>query len=265
MTLSDIYFDFIKKDNETFSWETTIFAEEEREPGIHASEVSGCFRKFVYALMHTQRVPNASDANMKRRFRLGHAVHGMVQQDWHRIAAKSNGHIRFQDEVKIHPGMGGAAGFWDIHSHTDGILTICELKGSEWVPVVRIILEIKTESGPQFKNLKSPREHHEEQVCIYQKTIDAPLTWLFYYNKSNSNLTTSYPPWLFKFDESLWEKLELRFVKAQHRAENNNLPDREEGMPCSWCPFSWTCKPKILQRRGKATLPVLPRGLTPGR
>ena len=266
MKLSNIYFDFIVNDFETFTYETTIFGEETREDGIHASEASGCLKKLVYAIQATERRGHTDDRNMKMRFRIGHAVHGMLQKDWHRIAEKSGGRILFEDEVRIHPSMGGAAEFWDLHSHCDGIITICELVGSVWVPAIRVGMEIKTESGPQYENLKSPREYHEEQVCIYQKALDLPIMWMFYYNKSNSNITTSFPPWFFKFDEVLWEKMEMRFVKAQHRAETNNLPDNEEGMPCSWCPFSWTCKPKILKnKRKRGTLPTLPRGMTPGR
>ncbi len=264
MKLSDIYFDFIKNDVESFAYETEIFGETTRTPGIHASEVSNCMRKLVYAIQHMERKPSSDDRNMKMRFRLGHAIHGMVQRDWYRIAEKSGGHIIFEDEVKVGPELGGMAELWNIHSSCDGILTLCRLVGSQWVPVIRIGMEIKTESGPQFENLKSPRDYHEEQVCIYQNTLNLPFMWLFYYNKSNSNITTSFPPWLFKYDENLWDKLEMRFVKATHRAETNNLPDREEGMYCKWCPFSWTCKPKILKyKRSRGTLPVLSRGMMP--
>lgn len=265
LELSSIYFDFITNDHRSFEYTTTILGEKERAPGIHASEVSNCLRKLVHSIMETERRPSSDDRNMKMRFRLGHAVHAMVQDDWHNIAAQSSGRLLFVDEVDVSPALGGMAELWGIFSSCDGIITICELVGDEWVPIIRIGMEIKTESGPQFENLKSPRDYHRDQTCIYMATLDLPLMWIFYYNKSNSNITTSYPPWLFQYDHDLWEKLELRFVRAMHLAEIGQLPNREEGMYCKWCPFSWSCKPKIVQRRKRGTMPALSRGMIPGR
>lgn len=256
--LTNTYYNFIKNHNHTFTFEVKIFADETREAGIHASEVSGCFRRFVYALMNTEKVTKTSDVNMKMRFRLGHAIHAMVQNDWHTIAEQSGGRIMFEDEVRIHPSMGGPAALWNLHSSCDGIITICKQEEGAWTPWIRSGMEIKTESGPQFEDLKSPRDYHEEQVCIYQKALDLPLMWTFYYNKSNSNITASQPPWVFEFDQTLWESLEVRFVMAMQRAETNTLPDREEGMPCRWCAFSWHCNPKILKRK-RGTMPLLSR------
>ena len=201
---------------------------------------------------------------------LGFSVHetnegGIV--GWPRVMARCDFKrpLRFEDEVEVGPELGGNAELWDIHSSCDGVITICErTEDDSWAPIIRIGMEIKTESGPQFENLKSPRNYHLDQVCIYQATLDLPLMWIFYYNKSNSNITTTYPPWLFQYDEDLWEKLEMRFVKAKHLAQIAKLPEREEGMYCKWCAFSWTCNPKTVKRR-RGTLPTLPRGMTPGR
>jgi hypothetical protein len=177
---------------------------------------------------------------MQMRFSIGHAVHAMVQNDWHRIAAKSNGTIQFVDEVKIHPGLGGKAAEWTLSSSCDGIITILR----DEVPVVRMGLEIKTESEKQFDGLRGPRPDHREQTCLYMAALDLPLMWTLYYNKSNSSISPSKYPYMFPFDRELWDnELEVRFALAQHMAESNQLPDRDEGMQCDWCPFSYTCNP----------------------
>lgn len=248
--LSGIYYDFIKEDqNEAYKYEVNIFggSSKERKPGIHASEISKCERIMVYSLMATDRIPNTTSVNinMLMRFRLGHAVHAMVQNDWHRIA-KVDDNIQFADEVKIHPGLGGKAEEWELMSSCDGVVTI--LRGG--IPQVRVGVEIKTESGPQYDKLKKVRPDHEEQTCLYMAALDLPLMWTFYYNKSNSNITNSHNPWLYTFNTKLWEdQLEMRFARAQHMAETKELPDRKEGMQCSWCAYGHTCKPKYLKSK----------------
>ena len=108
-------------------------------------------------------------------------------------------------------------------------------------------LEIKTASEGEYDKLNQPKEAHAEQTCIYMACLDLPLMWTLYYNKSNSNFTTPFSPWLTRFDNELWNRLQMRFIKSQHRANTGDIPEREEGMHCRWCPFSWTCMPQILQ------------------
>lgn len=261
--LSSIYYDFIDRDqNEGYKYTVQIFggSSKARKPGIHASEISKCERVMVYSLMETERKPNEEGiaTNMLMRFKLGHAVHAMVQNDWHRIA-KENPNIEFDDEVRIHPGLGGKAEEWNLMSSCDGVVTILR----DGVPQVRLGVEIKTESGPQFDKLRKPRADHLEQVCHYMAALDLPLMWTFYYNKSNSNITNSQNPWIFPFDKALWEDgLEMRFARAQHQADTKTLPDRKEGMQCDWCSYGHTCKPDRLTRRKKAHKPVqISRGM----
>lgn len=254
--LKEIYLNHIEtSQDDNFSYEVKIFGSKNRSNGIHASESSGCWRPPVYSLMGTARKPPPkSDTNMLMRFGVGHAVHAMLQDAWHRIAAKSNGRILFRDEVAMSPKLQEAAIQWDIHSHCDGEIILCD---EDSVPQVRIVLEIKTESDGQYTKLKEPRDKHKEQTNLYMAMLDAPLTWVLYYNKSNSSITDSVPPWLYKFDRKMWEEQqEMRFAKMHHLAETGVLPDRTEGMECGWCPFAWTCQPttKIRGSRTPATV-----------
>lgn len=246
-TLSQMYFDHVvSSQDKAYKYEVEVFGSAGRANGIHASEISNCLKLMVYSLMDVQRWsdPSTADGNMLMRFALGTAVHSMVQNDWHRIAAQSGGRLAFEDEVRIHPKLGGAAAEWDLHSSCDGIFTFFDEHGHA---IMRVGLEIKTESDKQYDKLHEPRGYHKEQTTLYQAALDLPLMWTFYYNKSNSNITTSFAPFIFQFDAKLWEQLEMRFAKAHHMASIKQLPQGTEGMHCKWCPYSYACKPQILK------------------
>ena len=216
----------------------------QRAAGIHASEISKCQRLLTYAIKGEERrsvkAENA-DVNMRMRFELGHAVHAMLQSDFHCMCERFNGALTFEDEVRISPALGGTAAQYNMHSSCDGVFTFF----SEGQPYLRVGVEFKTKSDGQYTKMVKPDEDHLEQTCLYQKTLDVPLMWLFYYNKSNSNWTSSEPPYLFQFDAYLWDKkLEPRFTAAIATVQAGGpLPPKQEGMQCGWCPFAWTCQP----------------------
>lgn len=254
--LGQMYFDNVLIDEgESYEYKVQNFAGKDRKPGIHASEMSKCMRLVVYSIMGYERKidPTTVDVNMLMRFKVGKALHAMVQGEWHRIAARSQGRIRFEDEVLVSPHLGGVALLWELHSACDGIITFCD---EALIPVLRVGLEIKTESEKQFDKIREPKDDHRKQTMLYMAALDVPLMWTLYYNKSNSNITTSYPPYLFRFDPKLWESLEMRFVKALHLAEIKSLPPREEGFECKWCAFAWDCKPPSLQQGGSTRPPI---------
>lgn len=255
--LSQMYFDHIVRDQEeAYEYKVEVFGSKTREPGIHASEMSRCQKLLVYSIMGAERKIDVEtvDGNMLMRFRLGTAIHAMIQNDWHRIAAKSGGSIRFEDEVRINPSLGGVASVWGIHSSCDGVITFLDQHGQ---PYMRVGVEIKSASADDYKDIRQPKTDHKEQTTLYMATLDLPLMWVLYYNKSNSNITTSYPPFLYQFDRQLWEQtLEKRFATAQSHAAAGVLPTGTEGPQCSWCPFSWHCKPAFLKPRGSNRPPI---------
>jgi len=216
---------------------------EHRAGGVHASEVGGCLRALTYAISSTERIPGKSNCNMLMRFAVGHALHSMLQHDFHTMC-KEDDEIGFEDEVNIDPSIGGPAGTWNIHSHCDGVFTFFE-KGE---PYLRVGLEIKTASDKDYSVTNEPKTKHREQTCVYMSCLDLPLMWVLYYNKSNSNFTGPHAPWLYKFDAHLWRKLEKRMSSATIHSIRESLPARDEGFECSWCPFSWTCDPMRLRR-----------------
>lgn len=246
--LSDRYFDFLSSDSGGHQYKVSIGGGGARKPGIHASEISGCFRRLVYSISSVERKSDSktADVNMKMRFGVGHAIHAMLQNDLGRMAEASNKELEFGSEVTINPWNSTVAAEWGIESSCDGVFTFLD---KDEKPFMRVGLEIKSASDGEFEKIKEPKKDHSEQTCVYMACLNLPLMWTLYYNKSNSNITTSYPPFLSQFNKKLWEDLELRFVKAQHLKDVDKLPEREEGMPCRWCPFSWHCMPSILQAK----------------
>lgn len=249
-TLSDVYYKSIAQDqNESYSYEVKHFGTGTREPGIHASEVSKCLRQIVYCINGTERRPpvEEADVNMLMRFQVGTGLHSMLQCAFHRIADKSGGTLDFQDEIRIYPEMGGVAAVWNLRSSVDGVFTFFDASG---MPELRVGLEIKTMSDGIFKDLRSPQKDHLEQTTIYQAALDLPLMWILYYNKSSSNITQSFAPWLFKFDQVKWSNdLEIRFARCTHMAQIGQLPEATEGMYCRWCSFAYACNPSALRRK----------------
>lgn len=235
-----------------------FYGEGERAPGVHASEVSNCMRKLVYAIRGAQRrvMTEQKDVNMQRRMDKGTLIHALVQHEFHEMCEWMGNRITFQDEVKIAPEMGGVAQHWNMHSHTDGIFTFWH----EQQPYLRVGLEIKTMSDPSYTDMKQPKDYYQDQMCIYMKALDLPLMWNLCINKSNSRYTAPLAPFLFQFDSTLWTtKLEPRIATAHKMAADpsGELPGREEGHYCSWCPFAYDCRPMKLQygQRTSASLP----------
>lgn len=216
----------------------------DRAPGIHASEASGCPRRAVYSIQGIEK-RGTTAPRMKKIFNLGHVVHDMLQKDFGKFSNSTKGTITFKKEVAIDPFSNKVAELWQIYSACDGVFTFWEFNDAKrWVPVLRVGIEIKSMGPDEFEKLTKPKEEHIEQAHIYQACLDLPLMWFIYYNKSNVNMTLSGGKFMTKFNPLIWQKLEKRFEEFHGYVEQGVLPDREEGMPCGWCPYSWTCEPE---------------------
>jgi CRISPR/Cas system-associated exonuclease Cas4 (RecB family) len=255
-----MYDEFLKSDVGGYSYTVSAGPESDRKPGIHASEISNCARQLVYGIGTERRPdPARTDVNMRRRFRLGTAVHAMIQDELMRMCAKGafvgpNGlhyYMTFEPENKILPNLPGPATDHGVDSSTDGLFTVyvgVAEPEPHWEVVLRFLVEIKTKSKDEYDKMTKPDAPHVEQTHLYMGCLDVPITWMLYYNKSNSNYTKPISPYVFRFNEKLWSDLELRFLRSNHMATVGQLPERTEGMHCSWCPFSYTCQPPILAR-----------------
>jgi len=250
--LSAMYDDFILLDKEEGHY---------RAPGIHASELYPCLRKPVYCLTDVPKNANVSKF-WKQRFKVGSAIHSMVQADFHRMAKRSKKgdamrvaqdladkmdcFLEFEDEVKVSPQHQALAAHYQLYSSADGVFTFRQK--SDGVVVLRVGLEIKTESPGEYEKLTEPKPGHVIQAHIYMACLDLPLMWFFYMNKGNQNNTDSKSPYLITWKPDVWLKLEDRLKTVLDFAARGELPEKTETIMCEFCPWSYTCQPKAMMR-----------------
>jgi hypothetical protein len=249
--LSDLYDEFIAFDQDDVH---------ERPPGIHASELYPCIRKAVYSCMGTPK-KNKVSKFWKQRFKVGQAIHTMLQRDFHTmakqdavdaaktfasiVAERMRCRMEFEDEVPVSPKHQAIAAYYSLYSHCDGIFSFFDLETDE--RVLRIGLEAKSKSMPEYEKLKVPEHQHIRQGHIYMATLDLPLMWFMYMNKSNQNNTNSKAPWLMVWQPEIWAEVEERCRRILTLAGNRDLPPREESVICQFCPWSYTCQPPSLR------------------
>lgn len=249
--LSIMYDDFIRNDDEDVAFVAGWHGAKQRSQGIHASEMSGeCRRTVWYSLTGVKRVDADLDPFWKKRFRIGHMYHAMIQEDWRRLCEKSKGFLSFQKEVRIDPKLQLVAEQYGIESSCDGVFIFHE---HPWgAATMRVGLEIKTKSPKEYEKLTEPDVQHLRQTCVYMKCLDVPVLYTMYVNKGNQNIIPSTPPYLFPFDHALWNVIEQETQEVRHLAVINELPPRVEGIGCQFCGYSWTCKPECLARKERS-------------
>jgi hypothetical protein len=249
MQLSTLWYQWKLQHDGAFTITVKHETSRERKTGVHASELHGCLRKLVYAVRGEPRQSGNRDVNMQRRFDIGTMTHELIQHEFKEMCAwlrQYGTELYFDAEVPIHPGLGGVAQGYHMYSSCDGVFTFC----TQGAPYLRVGLEIKTSSYLEFDKLTKPKEDHAWQTCMYQRALDLPYMWVLYYNKSNSNTTPSEAPWLFQFNEPLWSgTIEPRIMSAYQMASAGQLPAREEGRPCGWCAWAWTCNPNCMRNK----------------
>lgn len=224
-----------------------------RQPGVHASELNTCKRMVVYTLYKTDKVRRVPK-DMKKRFLVGSAIHGMLQSQFHAMVKAKGGMISFDEEVKT--GNTPLGRKYDIQSSCDGVFTVFSKDAAGvFMPMLRIGLEIKSMAPNTYAGTNKPLQKHVEQAHVYQACLDLPLIWYLYWNKGNQNYTPMRSPWLIPFDPSIWTKLETRAKECLEAAESEQLPEREEGQHCSWCVYAHTCKPTTAAARGSSFTP----------
>lgn len=238
--------------------------EDDRAPGIHASELNKCLRMTGYTLTATKK-QSSTQRDMRKRFNIGHAIHHMVQTDFKAMCvakskvmaqklANDNGWVvEFEAEVKVNDTQPISKHF-NIRSSCDGVFTFRQTPGGE--PFLRVGLEIKSASPDSYDKLRGPAIDHVQQTHVYMACLDLPLVWFFYYNKGNQNNTPSSAPWLIPFDHIVWGNLQERAESVLLSVKNKEIPLREEGGHCNWCPYAWTCQPSALARKNTKFISV---------
>lgn len=228
------------------AYNDTIMAEPRDSRGgvFHPSAVGACKRKSVYEYTFAPG-ESADTAQDREVFRLGHAVHVIVQGHMHRLKAGDGITVYFEDEVTYDPATDEL--FLDFHigGTTDGVLT---LETKSWTQ--RGIIEIKSIKDKNFALLADqPKPEHLQQAHLYAKRFDCPIIWIFYYNKN----TSEYKIYTHLFDQKVYATALARFIEQLDHAAEGTLPDREESFwGCPRCAFKALCQPAILRGESRA-------------
>lgn len=208
-----------------------------RTPGVHASEVCSCLRKTYYTMLNVRK-GDRPPTDLQARFEIGHAFHEMVQRSL-RYAGNTRGDFTFQAEVPTHTTSLGRQ--HNIQSHCDGIFTWLD---ADKKPLLRIGLEIKTESHQGFKDLRTPKQQHIDQALVYMACLDLPLMYFAYINKNDGAWKPMEAPWLYVFDHERWRYLLDRIELVTASYLEKRAPKKETGFHCTMCPYQYVCKPK---------------------
>lgn len=226
-----------------------------RTPGIHPSEFSSCLRKITYNLRGQEKKVSITKF-WRQRFKVGHAIHDMVQKDFDKLARRSrkfaaqvakerNWVLEFEREVRISGEFQPVARELRLAGHCDGIFTFRETPHGP--AILRVGLEIKTESPAEYEKLTKPKDEHLDQAHLYMAALDLPLMWFFYFSKGTQNNTNSEAPWLIPFNPATWQDVEERCHLALSLHDRQELGVRQESIVCQFCPYAWSCQPAILQ------------------
>jgi CRISPR/Cas system-associated exonuclease Cas4 (RecB family) len=253
-TLSAMYDEFLQLEQD-------VPDDGHRKPGIHASELYPCLRKGFYSLKLVEPRRRVSKFWLQR-FKMGTAIHEMLQADFARMAKRSvqrlamrmaekraeelDADLHFEKEVPVSPEHQALAKHYTLYSSADGVFTFTSRTTGQ--VILRIGLEIKTEAMDGYAGLKGPKPEHVRQGHLYMAALDLPLMWFFYMNKNNQNNTNSQAPYLVVWQPKLWAELEDRIQTIHGYVARNELPPLNETIVCEFCPWNYTCLPPNLNK-----------------
>lgn len=171
--LEDAYIEYVKTQ-----------VQGDRQGVWHPSALGMCGRFNVYDFTRAPQV-RMRDEDDEERFRMGHAVHALVQgaiADMGRVLAPKGIQFSFEAEKPYNPQTDVLFTDFGVGGTTDGVLEIW--KPNEWHQ--RGILEVKSIKDELWKELKGPKDDHMEQAHLYAFRFDCPIMWFWYYNKNTS-------------------------------------------------------------------------------
>jgi CRISPR/Cas system-associated exonuclease Cas4 (RecB family) len=247
----DPYRAYIKELVDVYSGHLSKDDSHGRNPGIHPSEISECHRRAFYTMTNTKK-KGGIDPKWVLKFNHGTALHEMIQNDWTNISSESGGLIEFVPEIEITPNTCEVSKRYKIYGHCDGVICIKKIDSNgELVDHIRMGLEIKSISPRGYESLTSPKPAHIEQAHVYMKCLDLPVMWLFYYNKGSDYYTKPEGKFLVKYSHIVWDKLEERFNNWLDHVERGTQPEKNDGIGCEFCSYTWLCKPKYMRAKNR--------------
>lgn len=217
---------------------------DDRRGVFHPSAVGGCARRNVYEYIGTPRV-YADTAKDMEVFRIGHAIHGIVQGilgDLERVLNPKGIEVTFRAEVPYDRETDSLYLDLGIGGTTDGVLTLTSKKEG-WSQ--RAILEVKSIKSKNFDLLKAPKPDHQMQANLYAFRFDCPIIYYWYYNKDSSDRKV----FRYRASPAVLQAAVERFAAQRAHADHGTLPDREESFYiCPRCEYAHVCKPDSLRQ-----------------
>lgn len=235
-------------------------AEHEKRAGhFHPSSVGYCKRANLYQYY---RVP-PSDKRSKEFIEitaLGHLIHDRIQTNLEGIVKDSlarsevyrRAKVEFRREVPYDPKTDVLFQDLDIGGTCDGLLRIT---GPTWQQFG--IVEIKSQNDEWFKRSQSQDGAHPDhlmQAHLYAFRFNAPIIWVWYFNKNNSKHELK-PHF---FDHEVFNNAVEYFAELNRFAEKRALPPREESFfECKECVYRTKCEPRVLKsKRASSAQPL---------
>lgn len=215
----------------------------------HPSAIDMCGRRNVYEFLNYEAV-NRLEFKSREIFRLGHKVHELIQETLRGVIDLNEVQITVEEEVPYDKdtdelfhelGIGGTA---DI---------VATITAPGWTQ--RGVVEAKSIKNENFMVIAQSRQArpgHLLQAHLYAYRFDAPVIWVWYYNKD----TSEHLPLPYLFDPDIFREAISRFERLNEFVEQGSIPDREESwFSCKECPYTQHCQPEILKARQRFQLP----------
>jgi CRISPR/Cas system-associated exonuclease Cas4 (RecB family) len=200
-----------------------------RVGSIHPSAAHRCVTRLYYDVLATDAAEEYIPWNLAITFEIGHTVHKIVQTALHGFYGDD-----FIDEAPVNLPealvLGGAA---------DGLVDT-----KTW----RALLEIKTISASQFKDLRSPKKEHVLQASIYARALDSPFISFLYVSKEGPDHPIR--EFVITYDDAVyqdWLRTKVEKVKVGLEAGRPPIADANK-YECDQCGFKEIC-PQRLQKK----------------
>ena len=205
---------------------------------LHPSSISGCPTAAAFNILGFTLGGVMHDATVQRIFDLGHAVHQMLQYQYHKAGLLS---VDIKGKPLVEVPL--AIPEYDLVGHADGILD----KKVYGQPAV---LEIKSINSNALLKLNAPKEEHKLQAACYvmalAKIIDGSRIVIFvYYGKNDSKIKE------FKYTvtdtdvQRVEDRVKLIKELVAKFVEEGIVPppyfDNPNNIPCRYCGWQSAC------------------------
>lgn len=199
---------------------------------IHPSSVDNPCDFFLYLDLVGEEGTMSLPAETRLILDTGTAIHGMMQYFMESRAAQKG--YNYWSEVGFDPRNNKNCRVLRMAGHADGVS-----KG--WPAKFNLVWEYKTISRKGFERLTSPHKSYVKQVHLYMLAVGAPMAFIVYICKDNSQIKT----FKVKFDEAIWRPLLERILYIRQCAKEMKDPEKRIGPSCRRCKHVKVCKPDL--------------------